>query len=71
MRSFYQNLLSQTEVLQDTYGSILEEKSVHRVAFFAWEAIWAKILTLSNLRKQDRDIVNACPMCLQEDESPN
>ena len=40
-----------------------------RVNFFAWEATWAKILTLNQLRKRGWKLPNRCYMCKEEEET--
>lgn len=42
-----------------------------RVAFFAWEACWEKILTTDKLRARGLIIVNGCLLCLNAEESCN
>lgn len=42
-----------------------------RVAFFAWEACWEKILTTDKLRARGLIIVNGCLLCLNAEESYN
>ncbi|RVW55322.1 hypothetical protein CK203_089055 [Vitis vinifera] len=48
----------------DTKSSIFSV----RVAFFVWEATWAKILTLDQLKKRGWKMPNRCYMCKEEEE---
>lgn len=43
-------------------------KAPLRVIAFDWLALERKILTLDNLRKRKIIVVNACPMCLGDEE---
>ncbi|RVW95979.1 Histone-lysine N-methyltransferase EHMT2 [Vitis vinifera] len=38
-------------------------------SFFAWEATWAKILTLNQLQRRGWRIPNKCYMCKEDEES--
>ena len=40
-----------------------------KVAFFAWEASWIKILTLEQLQRKGYSIANRCFLCLSEVET--
>ena len=40
-----------------------------RVMVFSWLALRGGILTIDNLRRRRKIIVNACPMCLADEES--
>ena len=40
-----------------------------RISFFAWEAPWAKILTLDQLKKGGWRIPNRCYLCKEEEET--
>ena len=42
-----------------------------KVAFFAWEAAWGKILTLDRLQKRGWQFPNRCFLCGCEEESVN
>lgn len=44
-------------------------KGPSRVIAFGWLALRSKILTLDNLQRRNRILVNACPMCLANEES--
>ena len=40
-----------------------------KVAFFAWEASWGKVLTLDQLRMRGHSLVNRCLLSLSEVET--
>ena len=40
-----------------------------KVAFFAWEASWGKVLTLENLQRRGFSLANRCFLCLSEAET--
>ena len=40
-----------------------------RVSFFSWEANWARILTLDQLKRTGWRIPNKCYMCKEEEET--
>ena len=42
-----------------------------KVNFFAWEAIWGKVLTLDQLQKRGWSLINRCFFCKEEEESIN
>ena len=44
-------------------------KAPPRVIAFGWSALLGGILTMDNLRRRRVLVVNACPMCLSDEES--
>ena len=40
-----------------------------KVAFFAWEASWGKVLILDQLQKMGHSLENRCFLCLSEVET--
>ena len=40
-----------------------------KVGFFAWEAAWGKVLTLDQLKRRGRPLVNICYLCENEEET--
>ncbi|RVW89280.1 hypothetical protein CK203_032620 [Vitis vinifera] len=40
-----------------------------KVGFFAWEALWGKVLTLDQLKRKGWTLANRCFLCLVEEES--
>ena len=50
-------------------GSIWRANVPPKVAFFAWEASWGKILTLEQLQRRGYSLANRCFLCLSEVET--
>ncbi|KAL6323455.1 hypothetical protein AAG906_039025 [Vitis piasezkii] len=50
-------------------GSIWRASMPPKVAFFAWEASWGKILTLEQLQRRRYSLANRCFLCLSEVET--
>ena len=42
-----------------------------KLAFFAWEAAWGKVLTLDRLQKRGWQLLNRCFLCGSKDENVN
>ena len=42
-----------------------------KVGFFAWKASWGKVLTLDQLKKRGRPLVNICYLYEKEEETLN
>ena len=40
-----------------------------KVGFFAWEAVWGKVLTLNQLKRRRRPLASRCYLCENEEES--
>ena len=51
------------------YGSIWRANVPPKVAFFAWEASWGKILTLEQLQRRGYSLANRCVLCLSKEET--
>ena len=51
------------------YDSIWRVYVPPKVAFFAWEASWGKILTLEQLQRSGYSLPNRCFLCLSEAET--
>ena len=51
--------------------SIWVDKVPTKVAFFAWEATWEKILTLDRLQRRGWHLPNRCFLCDCEEENVN
>ena len=49
-------------------GSIWRVSVPPKVAFFAWEASWGKVLTLEQLQRRGYSLANRCFLCLLEVE---
>ena len=50
-------------------GSIWRVSVPPKVAFFAWEASWGKVLTLEQLQRRGYSLENRCFLCLSEIET--
>ena len=50
-------------------GSIWRVSVPTKVAFFAWEASWGKVLTLEQLQRRGYSLTNRCFLCLSEVET--
>ncbi|RVW34760.1 LINE-1 reverse transcriptase-like [Vitis vinifera] len=51
------------------YVGIWSARVPPKVAFFAWEASWGKILTLDQLQRRGYSLANRCFLCLTEAET--
>ncbi|RVX23342.1 putative ribonuclease H protein [Vitis vinifera] len=51
------------------YVGIWKASVPPKVAFFAWEASWGKILTLDQLQRRGYSLANRCFLCLAEAET--
>ena len=47
------------------------DKVLTKVAFFAWEATWGRVLTLDRLQKRGWQLPNCCFLCGCEEETVN
>ena len=68
---FFYSTLSAREGSRSRLASIWRFKAPPRVVAFGWIALRRRILTLDNLRKRRKIVVNACPMCLEDEENVN
>ena len=50
-------------------GSIWRSSTPPKVAFFAWEASWRKVLTLDQLQRRRHFLTNRCFLCLSKVET--
>ena len=50
-------------------GSIWRASVPLKVAFFAWEASWEKVLTLDQFQRRGHFLTNRCFLCLSEVET--
>ena len=68
VKSFYSSLADRkVELFPD--GIVWNSRVSPRISFFAWEATWAKILTLHQLKKRGWRIPNRCYLCKEEEET--
>ena len=49
-------------------GNIWRANVPPKVAFFAWEVSWGKVLTLEQLQRRGYSLVNMCFLCLSKVE---
>jgi hypothetical protein len=68
VKSFYR-VLSSFGSISFPWKSIWRSKAPPKVAFFAWTAIYSKILTLDNLRRRGIIVVNRCWFCESDGEN--
>lgn len=66
--SFFPAMSNSSRATNGVAG-IWKIKAPARVIVFGWLALQGKILTLDNLHKWKTVVVNACPMCLADEES--
>ena len=64
-------LLSGSNVITFPKKSIWVDKVPTKVAFFAWEASWEKVLTLDKLQRRGGQLPNWCFLCGCEEENVN
>ena len=43
--------------------------SSQKLVFFAWEAVWGKVLILDQLQRRGWSLTNRCFLCLRHEES--
>ena len=65
MKSLYSILEPGVSLLFPS-GSIWRVSVPPKVAFFAWEASWGKVLTLEQLQRRGYSLENKCFLCLSE-----
>ena len=68
VKSLY-SILESSDSLLFSSGSIWRVSVPPKVAFFAWEASWEKVLTLDQLQKRRHSLANRCFLCLSEVET--
>ena len=64
-------LLTSPNVITFPKKSIWVDKVPIKVAFFAWEATWEKVLTLDRLQRRGWHLPNRCFLCGCEEENVN
>ena len=67
VKSFYS--LANRRVEPFPHGIVWNSWVPPRISLFAWEATWAKILTLDQLKKRGWRIPNSCYLCKEEETS--
>lgn len=61
--------LCQSLRVNNVVADIWKVKAPARVVAFGWLALQGKILAMDNLQKRKMIVVNACPICLTDEES--
>ncbi|RVX06497.1 putative ribonuclease H protein [Vitis vinifera] len=64
-------LLTKSDDIDFPSRSIWVARVPTKVAFFAWEATWGKVLTLDRLQRRGVQLPNCCFLCGCEEESVN
>ena len=68
VKSFYSSLVDRrVEIFP--HGIVWNSWVSSRISFFTWEATWAKIFTLDQLKKRGWRIPNRCYLCKEEEET--
>ena len=65
------SLLTKSDDIGFPSRSIWVARVPTKVAFFAWEATWGKVLTLDRLQRRGLQLPNRCFLCGCEEESVN
>ena len=65
------NLLIAPNDISFPKNCIWVDRVLTKVAFFAWEAMWGKVLTLDRLQKRGWQLPNRCFLCGCEEETIN
>ncbi|KAL6339823.1 hypothetical protein AAG906_034911 [Vitis piasezkii] len=70
IKEAYKLLVASNDMIFPNKG-IWVDKVPTKVAFFAWEATWGKVLTLDRLQKRGWQLPNRCFLCGCEEETVN
>ena len=62
VKSFFE-VINKRDGIGNSVANIWKLKALPRVVVFGWLALQKKILTMDNLRKRGKIIVNGSPMC--------
>ena len=65
------NLLIAPNDISFPKNCIWVDRVLTKVAFFVWEAMWGKVLTLDRLQKRGWQLSNCCFLCGYEEETVN
>lgn len=71
VKSFYVHLVKRDDGVRFPAQQIWKVKAPPRIAFFAWEAGQECILTIDNLMRIGKSMVNDCYMCKKTTKSCN
>ena len=61
--------LDPSPAIEFPYRSIWNPVVPPKIGFFAWEAIWGKVLTLDQLKRCGRAFANGCFLCEEDEET--
>ena len=67
VKSFYSSLASR-RVEPFPHDIVWNSWVLVRISFFVWEATWARILPLGQLKRKGRRIPNRCYVCKEDEE---
>eukprot|EP00268_Persea_americana_P004659 TRINITY_DN11508_c0_g1_i8.p1 TRINITY_DN11508_c0_g1~~TRINITY_DN11508_c0_g1_i8.p1 ORF type:complete len:235 (+),score=26.42 TRINITY_DN11508_c0_g1_i8:575-1279(+) len=67
--SFFLTITKYAMTSHPHISSLWRMKAPPRVIEFGWSALLGGILTMDNLRRRRMLVVNACPMCLSDEET--
>ncbi|RVW49973.1 hypothetical protein CK203_091800 [Vitis vinifera] len=70
VKEAYELLISHSTLLFPKKG-IWVENVPSKLAFFAWEATWGRVLTLDRLQKRGWQLPNRCYLCGIDEENVN
>ena len=70
VKEAYELLISHSTLLFPKKG-IWVENVPSKLAFFAWEATWGRVLTLDRLQKRGWQLPNRCYLCGMDEENVN
>ncbi|RVW49859.1 putative mitochondrial protein [Vitis vinifera] len=65
------NVLANSHGLDFPHSNVWVGKVPTKIAFFAWEATWGKVLTLDRLQRRGWHLPNRCFLCGCEEETIN
>ena len=64
-------VLSNADEVDFPHSNVWVDKVPTKIAFFAWEATWGKVLTLDRLQRRGWHLPNRCFLCGCEEETSN
>ncbi|XP_059591088.1 putative ribonuclease H protein At1g65750 isoform X2 [Vitis vinifera] len=65
------NVLVNSQGVDFPHSNVWVDKVPTKIAFFAWEATWGKVLTLDRLQRRGWQLPNRCFLCGCEEETIN
>ncbi|RVW26393.1 putative ribonuclease H protein [Vitis vinifera] len=65
------SVLANTEGAEFPHSNVWVDRVPTKIAFFAWEAAWGKVLTLDRLQRRGWQFPNRCFLCGCEEETIN